>query len=43
MGDLVIKETATYMTHNKHDRRITTPSEEFEPVISEIAELQSMP
>ena len=36
----LVAQTATYTTQYKHNIRISMPSDEFEPAISEIKELQ---
>ena len=39
--DHPVAEVATYTTHNKHKRRISVPSPEFEPAIPAIDRLQT--
>ena len=42
-NDQLVTQTATYKTHNKHNRRISMPSVGFEPAIAQIKELQPTP
>jgi len=39
----LVAHTATYTTHYKHNRQISTPSAGLEPAIVEIKELQPTP
>jgi len=40
-SDQLIAEAATYITHNKHNRRTSIPSEEFEPPVPAIKQPQT--
>jgi len=42
-SDHIVTQAVTYITYNKHNRRISMPSEGFEPAIAEINQLQPTP
>ena len=42
-SDHIVTQAVTYITYNKHNRRISMPSAGFEPAIAEINQLQPTP